>query len=373
MKVLYFGTYEKDYPRNRVVIEGLKKNKIEVKECHVPVWESVEDKTGKFRDKCFLGIKLNSAHWKLVFRHFRYLDCDAVIVGYIGQFDMLLARMMFPKKKIIFNPMTSLYDTLVLDRKLVKNKTIFSNLLRFLDKNSCELADVVCLDTDEHMKYFSREFGIDKKKLRRLFIGADERLFYPRKEKILKNEKKKILFYGKFTPLHGTSYIIKAAKLLEKRKDIEFEIIGKGQTYEKDMALVNELRIKNIKFIDWVPYKKLPEHIAESAVCLGGHFGPGEKAKRVVPNKVFQMIAMKKPVIVSDSKASREAGFVDMENSLFCKMEDEKAIANSILLLMKNSELREKIAGNSHKLFTERYSTKAIGKDMIDIIKNERM
>jgi glycosyltransferase involved in cell wall biosynthesis len=370
MKVLYFGTYEKDYPRNRVVIDGLRKNNVQVIECHVPFSEIFEDKKRKFRNKFFLALKLNEAHWKLLFKSLKYRDCDVVIVGYIGQLDMLLTKVIFPEKKIIFNPMLSLYDTIVLDRKWIKDKTGMSNLLKFFDKYSCKLADVVCLDTEEHAKYFNEEFAIEKEKLKRLFIGAEERIFYPRKEKETTKEKRRILFYGQFTPLHGTSYIIRAAKLLEKNKNIEFEIIGKGQTYEQDMALVKELKVKNIKFIDWVPYDKLPEHIGNATLCLGGHFGSGRKAKRVVPNKVFQMIAMKKPVIVSNSKASREAGFIDKENTLFCKMEDEKAIASSILLLMKDDKLRKKISENSYKLFTERYSTKAIGMQMIDIIKN---
>jgi glycosyltransferase involved in cell wall biosynthesis len=366
MKILYFGTYEKDYPRNRVVIKGLKKNNIRVKECHVPFWENVEDKTGKLNKGYFL-IKLHIAHLKLFFKHFKHRDCNIVIIGYIGQLDMFLARICFPRKKIIFNPMISLYDTLVLDRKIIRKGSFLSKIIRFFDKKSCDLADIICLDTKEHIKYFENEFGIKRKKLKRLFIGAEEEIFYPRKE--TKKRHTKVLFYGKFTPLHGTSYIIKAAKLLEKKnKYIKFEIIGTGQTHKKDIQLAKKLNVKNIKFIDWVPYRKLPLHIADADICLGGHFGSGEKARRVVPNKVFQMIAMKKPVIVSDSGASVEAGFIDRRNALFCKMQDEKAIADSILKLAKNKRLRDNIAKKSFNLFNEKYSTKAIGKDFLNII-----
>jgi len=362
MKILYFGTYEKDYPRNRVVIEGLRKNNVKVGECHVPFWEKVEDKTG-------LGIKfffkLPIAHLKLVLRFIKSGRSDAIIVGYIGQFDVPLAWIL-TRKPIIFNPMISLYDTLVLDRKMFKKGSLKSKMFHFIDKLSFRLSDIVLADTIEHKKYFVKEFGLNPKKVKTLYIGAQEEVFFPRKSK--KKNHIKVLFYGKFTPLHGMPYIIKAAKLLENNKNIKFEIIGTGQTHRKDMWLAKRLDLKNIKFIEWVPYKKLPLHITDADICLGGHFGPGEKAKRVVPNKVFQMIAMKKPVIVSDSGASIGAGFIDEKNTLFCKMQNEKAIAASILRLAKDEKLRNKIAKESFNLFKEKYSTRAIGKDLLDII-----
>ena len=133
MNILYFGTYEKNYPRNRVLIEGLRKNSIKVSECHVPFWENIEDKTGKIKKFSFV-IKLHIAHMKLLFKRFKYRNPDLIIVGYIGQLDMLLARICFPKKKIVFNPMISLYDTLVLDRKMIKPKSSLSRLIKYIDK-----------------------------------------------------------------------------------------------------------------------------------------------------------------------------------------------------------------------------------------------
>ena len=39
MRVLYFGTYERDYPRNAQVISCLRRAGVEVSERHVAVWE----------------------------------------------------------------------------------------------------------------------------------------------------------------------------------------------------------------------------------------------------------------------------------------------------------------------------------------------
>ena len=46
MRVLYFGTYERDYPRNAQVIACLRGAGVEVAERHVSVWEGREHSCG---------------------------------------------------------------------------------------------------------------------------------------------------------------------------------------------------------------------------------------------------------------------------------------------------------------------------------------
>ena len=111
---------------------------------------------------------------------------------------------------LIFNPMTSLYDTVVLDRKMFREGSIKAKFTHFIDKLSFKLADIVCADTLEHKKYFVEEFKLNPRKVKTLYIGAQEYLFFPRKTK--RKGYIKVLFYGKFTPLHGMSYILKSAK-----------------------------------------------------------------------------------------------------------------------------------------------------------------
>ncbi|MEF9426698.1 MAG: hypothetical protein L0956_05835 [Candidatus Mariimomonas ferrooxydans] len=46
MKVCYFGTYSTGpgYPRNRVIIKGLRENRVEVIECHKEIWKDASEK-----------------------------------------------------------------------------------------------------------------------------------------------------------------------------------------------------------------------------------------------------------------------------------------------------------------------------------------
>jgi glycosyltransferase involved in cell wall biosynthesis len=370
MKICYFGTYEKNYPRNKNVIEGLKINKVEIIECHEPLLDDIEDKINiSIFTKIIILFRISKSYLKLVIKKFRLPKTDAVVVGYIGQLDMILARILFPTKKIFFNPMISLYDTMINDRKVSKNFLI-KKIFYLLDKTSCLLANKIILDTPEHAKYFIDKFNLSEKKVEYVYIGADDNIFYP----IIKAKKDhnfKVLFYGKFTPLQGIDNLIKTANILKKEKGIKFKIIGTGQTYKEIRDLNNKLRLNNITFVDWVPYKDLPKEINNADICIGGHFGLGKKAIRVVANKVFQIIAMRKPVIISNSPSSKSAGFIDMNNSVFAEINNPQDIANKILLLKENNELAEKIQNNGYKLFKEKFSPSKTGKKFKFIMKNK--
>src|SRR3990172_8555409 len=128
LRVCYFGTYtlEEGYPRNRVMIEGLRKNGVEVIECHENLWEGTDEK--------LKGIKELSATWKflwkllrtyirLIFRFRQAGYYDVIIVGYAGHFDIFLARLLnlFRRKPVIFDAFLSLYDTAVMDRQIVSS------------------------------------------------------------------------------------------------------------------------------------------------------------------------------------------------------------------------------------------------------------
>ena len=376
MKICYFGTYEKDYPLNSIIIKGLKKNGIEVIECHISLWEKYQNKHGDFL-KVFsmfkIAINLAVAYVRLCFMFFsKCKNVDAVIVGYIGQLDIFFLKffLLFKKNKpkIIFAPLVSLYDTAIIDRGLSKSNNLFSKFLFYLDKFSFKMADVVILDTDEHIKYICDLFNLDKNKFKRVWVGADEDVFYP----ILSNSNKKennifkVLFFGKYIPLHGLEYIIKAAKLLENEKDIKIKMIGNGQLYEKIINLSKELEIKNIDFVEWIEYTKLVKEINKADVVFG-IFGGTDKSLRVIPNKVFQAIACGKPVITGDSLAVREL-FTNEENISLCENRNAESLKNAILELKNNSSLRKNLADNSYEVFKNSLVCKEIGKELLKFV-----
>ncbi len=142
MTILYFGDFNPDYARNRVIIRGLEQNGARV------------------------IYSIRSAH-------------DFVIVGYSdSRWTMPLAWLLC-RKPIVWDAFYSLYDSWVFDRKLVSPSSVKAKYYWLLDWLSCMLADRILLDTNAHIDYFAKTFRIDKRKFIRVLIGADDKIFHP--------------------------------------------------------------------------------------------------------------------------------------------------------------------------------------------------
>jgi len=348
LTVCYFGIYNRNYTRNRILIQGLGENGVEVIECNT--------REPSFK-KYFQLIK---QYWTI------RQKCDLIVVGFPGHPIMPLAWLLakLTGKKIIFDVFVSLYDSMILDRKAHPRFSLAALKYWFLDWFSCQLADIIISEVDTYAEYFVKTFGIKKEKFRRIFVGSDDTILYPRPRKF-PNKEFLIHFHGTYLAIQGIPYIIKAAKILEK-ENIRFKLIGKLETYGQAMDLVKELNLKNVEFVDFMPYEELADYMAQADVCLGG-FGSPDKAKRCGLFKVVEALAMKRPLITADTPAIRES-LTDRENCLLCRIADENDLAKKILELKNNPELREKIATNGYKLFKQKLTPKALGREFKGII-----
>lgn len=362
--VLYFGTYEESYCRNQILIKSLKKMGHIVKECHVPLWQDKTDKLRTFdniHNKVIFILEIVKAYIRLFWKYLFAGHYDTIFIGYMGHLDILFAKLFMlitlRKRKIIFDAFISLYDSIVSDRKIIAENSYISKLAFWLDKTACNCADIIILDTNAHIDFFNKMFRISKDKMIRIFASADEDIFYTRKiDK--KNNEFKVLFVGKYTPLHGIEYIVEAATILKKNQDIHFTFIGKGQLYPKIRAIAKDRHLDNINFIDWVEYERLPYYIEMADVCLG-IFSASEKASRVIPNKVFQSMAMGKALITAKTLGTAE-GLIDGYNAILCNPADPIDLSNSIIKLKEDILLAKKIAFNARQTFVHNFGRKEI-------------
>ncbi len=347
--VCYFGTYTPEYSRNSILISGLRENGADVIEC-----KTVSRGVLKYID---LIIK----HWRMRNKY------DIMIVGFQGIQAMILAKFL-TRKTIIFDAFASIYDSMVMDRKTVKSNSLSAKYYWWLDKISMTLADIVLFDTNENIDYASNEFGIKKNKFRRIFVGASADVFYP-VEKKESAGKFKILFYGSFLPLHGVEYIVRAAKSLEKEEDIIFEILGWGPEMKKILELFNFLKPRNLFFTGGVDKELLRDKIAEAQVCLG-IFGNTDKAKRVIPNKVYECLAAGKPIITADTPAIKE--LFEADELFLVKIADHVSLANIIMILKNDMESTKLVARKGHQKFLKFATPIVLGNKLLEII-NEKL
>jgi glycosyltransferase involved in cell wall biosynthesis len=363
LTILYFGTYEEAYPRNRIMLKTLEKMGHVVKECHLSLWANRSDKTGYFsrgRETIMLLLRLLSGYPQLILKYLFAGRYDMVFVGYPGHLDVLIVKILEivtgRRKKIVFDAFISMYDTIVSDRGMVTAGSALAGCIFRLDRVACSFADVILLDTKAHIEYFSRTFGLPEEKFARVYAGADTSLFHPRKCRETARGFH-VLFIGKYTPLHGIDHIVGAAERLRNEKGLQFIFIGKGQLYRPIRELVKEKNLDNIVFIDWVAYEALPDHVQRADICLG-IFSKSAKADRVIPNKIFQAMAMGKPVISGRSAAAREC-LTHGKDVFLCEPGDPAALSAAVLALKSDAALRNRIATGALGTFEADFGGKA--------------
>ena len=221
-----------------------------------------------------------------------------IYVGFLAQALIPFVRL-FYSGPLVGDFFLSIFDTLCIDRKKINPKSILGKLIYKYEKWTLSKVDAIIVDCHASKKYFENIFECKKEKIYVIYVLANKKLFNPMKSTSSQDKNLKIFFYGSCQPLHGISTILKTAKLLEN-KNVTFTMIG---PIEKSYShLIKKLNLNNVKFIDWVEYSKLPHYISRADICLGGHFGKTEKAKRVIAGKTFQLASMKKAFILSEKR-----------------------------------------------------------------------
>lgn len=373
MRICYFGTYtsQEGYPMNEVLIRSLKENQVEVVECHQDLWKGRMDKVksakGAFSSFLFI-LRLFGAYISLAGKFLKTGPYDAIIVGYPGHFDFFIARLLNlfrGKKPVLINLLFPLYDTIVIDRQLVPPGSFRAKWIWNIDKVLLHWADRIILDTESHIKHLCKTFNVKRDKFIKVPVGADDTFFRP--QTLPKLEEKRpgthVLFFGTYIPLHGIETILRAAYHLKSQPDIHFTLIGSGQAYEAMQTLAKNLELTNVTFISsWVPYKDLARYIQSADICLG-IFGTTEKAQRVIPCKIYNCLAVGKPVITADTPAAREI-FSNGVHAILSPPGDADALARAILKLRDNPQWREDIGRAGYELFRTRLSPHHIGQDL---------
>lgn len=351
MRICFFGTYERDYPRNQILLKAIRAAGAEIVECHYPLWDQKTHKVRWIRNGWLCGLlaaQMMIAHIVLWFRYFSMPKHDFVMIGYPGHLDVIMFKLLHPfcKKPIVFDAFISLQDAAVNDRKLVRSRALTGRILGWADQLSVQLVSRAILDTNQQIDYFADCYRLPQDKFRRIFAGADDTLFKP-DQTISRHPRYRVLFCGKFTPFHGVKTIIDTAAILESETDIEFNLVGTGQEFETIKAYLSDLSLTNTHLHGWVPYSELPSFYQQTEICLGV-FGKSDRTDRVIPNKIFQSLASKRPVITAQSAAVEEL-LSDMESVYFVEPENPEALAAAITTLKNDTKLSSSLANNGYE------------------------
>lgn len=259
-------------------------------------------------------------------------------------------RLLGKRERLINDFFISDYDTWVNDRQKGSSWHPAAWYKWLLDWLNFRFSRYLLADTQSHFEHWQRLFGRFRGRHLVFPVLADPRLYQPAAQPII-NSVPIILFYGYFIPLHGVDVILRALALCE-RQGLSFQarLIGDGQTLGQMLALAKSLQLKQV----WFSGKLIPEqelvHEIQQADLLLGIFGSSDKARSVVPNKLYQALACAKPIITQDSPAIHE--FFCAEQLCLVQPTPED-LAGAISDLLGDVQARQELAEKGHERFQQ--------------------
>lgn len=366
-RVLAFGTYDKrKHPRVGILIDGLRKHGIQVDEIDRPLGLSTAERVEILKKpwKLFgfgahiLSLWRSIAHDAKVWMA-RNGRPDAVLVGYMGHFDVLLARHVFKGVPIILDHLIFAGDT-ARDRGAQGLKV---RLLNGLDRRALAAAHLILLDTDEHRAMLPAE---DAGRGMTVPVGAPD-AWYAAGDAARHggaDRSHDIVFFGLYTPLQGTVVIAQAiAELYRRGSSPHVTMIGRGQDYQEVRGIVDGL--DNVEFIDWVQSEDLPAAIARHDISLG-IFSTTPKGLHVVPNKVYQSMAAGCAVVTSDTAPQRR---MLGDGAVFVEPGSARDLADALELLLSD-EAALRMAQEHARSIARRFTCEAITGDLASWVRD---
>lgn len=251
---------------------------------------------------------------------------------------------------IILDAFISLYDTVVVDRKLLGPHAWLARLLYRIEHRAFRIADRVVVDTAENARYLSQLFKLPTSKFKAIPLSTDERNFSPSPYAADNHRPCKVLFIGTMIPLHGIRVIAETIQQIGQRDDLHILLIGDGQ----DAGLIEQCRPlpANVTWQrEWQDSMALAEAIRSADICLG-IFDDGDKAQRVCPYKLYAYASIGRAIVTGRTSWSSSAA-CEFGGDAFALIspDDSQALARKIIELAENPEERIRLADASRAYY----------------------
>ena len=364
LHICYFGTYRANYTRNRILIQGLRaQENVVVYECHAALWRGIEDRvqqaSGGWRSPRFWQ-RVVQTYWRLFRAHNHTPPYDVLLIGYPGQFDSYLARLLTwrRRKPMALDILMSLY-LVAEERGLTRKSPLTGKLIFWLEKGGLKLPNLLISENGAYEAYYCQQYNLSPARFRRVPHGADEQVYHPRPDIQPPQDSFRVTYHGAFLPSHGLDAVIGAAILLRDHVDIQFHFYGTGPEEARIIAIAVQENLKNVVFHGFVSRDELLDSLAQAHIVLGV-FGETRQSHYTIQNKVWEGLAMGRPVI-SGKSAVVEAVMNHGEQLYLIERNNPQALAEAIRALQINPELRDHIAQQGYTYYLANNSVKALG------------
>ncbi|HHV24874.1 MAG TPA: glycosyltransferase family 4 protein [Methanosarcina sp.] len=252
-----------------------------------------------------------------------------------------------------------------------------ARLKLFILKKALEFSDRIIAVTPGIKTSLEKAYNIPGEKIVVVSNGANTSLFKPleqeacRKTLGLDLEFPYVCFVGNLAPWQGVEYLVQAApSILSRFPECRFLIVGDGVMKYDLLELCLELGVEDrFIFTGVVAYDRVPLYINASDICTAPFIFARNSKIGLSPLKLYEYMACGKPVIASGisgvSNVLEASG-----GGIHVPPENPAALAEGILKLLENPELRVKLGSKGLNYVTENYSWYSVAKKVNEVCKS---
>ncbi len=155
-------------------------------------------------------------------------------------------------------------------------------------------------------------------------------------------------YVGTHGMAHALGNVLDTAQRLGNEADLRFLFVGGGA--ERDDLIEDAKRrgLDNVVFIDPQPKDRMPMVWGLCDVALV-HLKNSPVFSGVIPSKIFEAMGMGLPLLLAAPKGEASR-IIDTDGAgLYVPAEDPSALADAVMKLKDNDDLRRDLAANSHR------------------------
>jgi len=179
-----------------------------------------------------------------------------------------------------------------------------------------------------------------------------------------------ILYAGIIGYAQGLDVILNAASILKNEAKIKWILVGAGPEKERLLSIKTTLNLKNIFFFDSVSKKEMPSIVAAADVAVIP-LKRLELFKGAIPSKIFECLAMKKPILLGVEGEAKDLFINNGRCGLSFTPEDANALAEAAVSLSNQPDLVKKFGEQARNYVSEVFDRDKIATGLSQYLKNE--
>ena len=247
-------------------------------------------------------------------------------------------------------------------RPIVRNK----RLAVWYDKFSLKKADAIIVVEPEHRQWIYNHYQIRREihVVPNTVELSTYSHFPPEPEISKRHEGKKVIAYvGQISPERDLDVAIHAMKEIRRGiPAVKLLIVGDGPDLSRLRRLVEELKLQDfVEFTGWVSFQKTAAYIHLSDVCIIPQ-GSNDLIDNGTPHKLYQYMALGKPVVVSDARAMKRIVSGSGAGEIF-RSRDPQSLAGAIQRVLNSPGSYGK---KGMQAVRERYNWEKTSRALID-------